>query len=32
METLHDLIFDYTLRNVALGATLLGVVSAVLGA
>lgn len=31
METLHDLIFDYTLRNVALGATLLGIVSGVLG-
>jgi manganese/zinc/iron transport system permease protein len=32
METLHDLVFDYTLRNVALGATLLGIVSGVLGA
>ena len=32
METLHALIFDYTLRNVALGSTLLGVVSGVLGA
>ncbi|HWV23151.1 MAG TPA: iron chelate uptake ABC transporter family permease subunit [Thermomicrobiales bacterium] len=29
---LHDLIFDYTLRNVALGAMLLGIVSGVLGA
>jgi manganese/zinc/iron transport system permease protein len=28
---LHDLIFDYTLRNVALGAAILGVVSGVLG-
>jgi manganese/zinc/iron transport system permease protein len=32
METLHDLVSDYTLRNVALGATLLGIVSGVLGA
>jgi manganese/zinc/iron transport system permease protein len=32
MDILHDLVFDYTLRNVALGATLLGVVSGVLGA
>lgn len=32
MNTLHDLIFDYTLRNVALGATLLGIVAGVLGA
>ena len=31
METLHDLIFDYTLRNVALGSALLGIVSGVLG-
>lgn len=30
-ETLHDLIFDYTLRNVALGSALLGIVSGVLG-
>jgi manganese/zinc/iron transport system permease protein len=29
---LHDLIFDYTLRNVALGSMLLGIVSGVLGA
>ena len=28
---LHDLIFDYTLRNVALGSAILGVVSGVLG-
>lgn len=28
---LHDLVFDYTLRNVALGSALLGVVSGVLG-
>jgi len=28
---LHDLIFDYTLRNVALGSALLGIVSGVLG-
>ncbi len=32
METLHDLIFDYTLRNVALGSMLLGAVSGILGA
>lgn len=32
MNTLHDLIFDYTLRNVALGGMLLGIVSGVLGA
>lgn len=31
MSTLHDLIFDYTLRNIALGAMLLGIVSGVLG-
>lgn len=31
MSVLHDLIFDYTLRNVALGAMLLGVISGVLG-
>ncbi len=31
MELLRDLIFDYTLRNVALGSALLGVVSGVLG-
>src|SRR3712207_9428869 len=28
---LHDLIFDYTLRNVALGSAILGVVSGILG-
>lgn len=32
MDILHDLIFDYTLRNVALGSMLLGIVSGVLGA
>ncbi len=31
MSLLHDLIFDYTLRNVALGSAVLGVVSGVLG-
>ncbi len=31
MQLLSDLIFDYTLRNVALGSALLGVVSGVLG-
>ncbi|HVL23526.1 MAG TPA: iron chelate uptake ABC transporter family permease subunit [Thermomicrobiales bacterium] len=31
MSVLHDLIFDYTLRNVALGSMLLGIVSGVLG-
>lgn len=31
MDVLHDLIFDYTLRNVALGSMLLGIVSGVLG-
>ena len=31
MNTLQDLIFDYTLRNVALGSMLLGIVSGVLG-
>lgn len=31
MSILHDLIFDYTLRNVALGSMLLGIVSGVLG-
>jgi manganese/zinc/iron transport system permease protein len=31
MDLLRDLLFDYTLRNVALGAALLGVVSGVLG-
>lgn len=31
IELLNDLIFDYTLRNVALGSALLGVVSGVLG-
>lgn len=30
-DILHDLIFDYTLRNVALGSALLGIVSGVLG-
>lgn len=30
-QLLHDLIFDYTLRNVALGSALLGIVSGVLG-
>lgn len=28
---LHDLLFDYTLRNVALGSALLGIVSGILG-
>lgn len=32
MTTLHDLIFDYTLRNIALGSMLLGIVAGVLGA
>lgn len=32
MSTLHDLIFDYTLRSVALGGMLLGIVAGVLGA
>lgn len=32
MSTLHDLIFDYTLRNVALGGMLLGIVAGILGA
>jgi manganese/zinc/iron transport system permease protein len=32
MDVLHDLLFDYTLRNVALGSMLLGIVSGVLGA
>jgi manganese/zinc/iron transport system permease protein len=31
VSILHDLIFDYTLRNVALGSMLLGIVSGVLG-
>ncbi|GAB4451359.1 MAG: iron chelate uptake ABC transporter family permease subunit [Armatimonadaceae bacterium] len=31
MEILKDLVFDYTLRNVALGAALLGIVSGILG-
>lgn len=31
MSVLHDLIFDYTMRNVALGGMLLGVVAGVLG-
>jgi len=31
MSILHDLLFDYTLRNVALGSMLLGIVSGVLG-
>lgn len=30
-DILHDIVFDYTLRNVALGSALLGVVSGVLG-
>ena len=30
-EILRDLVFDYTLRNVALGSALLGIVSGVLG-
>lgn len=30
-DILHDLLFDYTLRNVALGSALLGIVSGVLG-
>lgn len=31
IELLNDLVFDYTLRNVALGSALLGVVSGILG-
>lgn len=31
MSLFHDLIFDYTLRNVALGSAILGVVSGILG-
>lgn len=31
MNLLHDLIFDYTLRNVALGSAILGIVSGILG-
>lgn len=31
MDLLRDLLFDYTLRNVALGSALLGIVSGVLG-
>lgn len=31
MNVLHDLVFDYTLRNVALGSAVLGIVSGVLG-
>ena len=31
MNLLHDLVFDYTLRNVALGSALLGITSGVLG-
>lgn len=31
MSVLHDLVFDYTLRNIALGSMLLGIVSGVLG-
>jgi manganese/zinc/iron transport system permease protein len=31
-DLLHDVIFDYTLRNVALGSALLGIVGGVLGA
>ncbi len=30
-DILRDLLFDYTLRNVALGSALLGIVSGVLG-
>lgn len=30
-QLLHDLIFDYTLRNIALGSAILGIVSGVLG-
>lgn len=30
-QLLHDLFFDYTLRNIALGSAILGVVSGVLG-
>ena len=30
-DILHDLIFDYTLRNVALGSAILGIVGGVLG-
>ncbi|HMM41711.1 MAG TPA: metal ABC transporter permease [Thermomicrobiales bacterium] len=30
-QILHDLLFDYTLRNVALGSALLGIVGGVLG-
>ena len=30
-DLLHDVIFDYTLRNVALGSALLGIVGGVLG-
>ncbi|CAN5772121.1 transition metal ABC transporter permease subunit TroC [soil metagenome] len=31
LDLLHDVIFDYTLRNVALGSALLGIVGGVLG-
>jgi manganese/zinc/iron transport system permease protein len=31
MELLNDLIFNYTLRNIALGSALLGIISGVLG-
>ncbi len=31
-QILHDLLFDYTLRTVALGASMLGLVSGALGA
>src|SRR4028119_1372298 len=31
MDILRDLIFDYTLRNVALGSAILGIVGGVLG-
>jgi manganese/zinc/iron transport system permease protein len=31
MDLVHDLFFDYTLRNVALGSALLGIVSGILG-
>ena len=32
VQILHDLVFDYTLRTVALGSATLGIVSGVLGA
>jgi manganese/zinc/iron transport system permease protein len=31
LQILHDLIFDYTLRNIALGSAILGITSGVLG-